>query len=66
MDGTNVYLRDVAFVHDGNAIQTNVVHVNDGRSVLLTVFKNGETSTLAIVAGIKARITQLKELVPKV
>lgn len=65
VDGTNVYLRDVAFVHDGNAIQTNVVHVNDGRSVLLTVFKNGETSTLAIVAGIKARITQLKELVPQ-
>ncbi|MFZ2208475.1 MAG: efflux RND transporter permease subunit [Porticoccaceae bacterium] len=65
VNGTNVYIRDVAFVHDGNAVQTNIVHVNDGRSVLLTVFKNGATSTLAIVDGIKDRVRQLKGLVPE-
>jgi len=65
VNGTNIYVRDVAFVHDGNAVQTNIVHVNDGRSVLLTVFKNGATSTLAIVDGIKARVEELKNLVPE-
>ncbi|HET8881404.1 MAG TPA: efflux RND transporter permease subunit, partial [Solimonas sp.] len=64
VDGTNVYMRDVGFVHDGNATQTNIVHVNDSRSVLLTVFKIGATSTLAIVDGVKERVRQLKDLVP--
>ena len=65
VNGTNIYIRDVAFVHDGNAVQTNIVHVNDSRSVLLTVFKNGANSTLAIVDGVKARVRQLKDLVPE-
>lgn len=65
VNGTNISIRDVAFVHDGNAVQTNIVHVNDSRSVLLTVFKNGATSTLAIVDGIKARVRQLRDLVPE-
>ncbi|WP_020649073.1 efflux RND transporter permease subunit [Solimonas variicoloris] len=62
--GTNVYMRDVALVHDGNAVQTNIVHVNGGRSVLLTVFKNGAISTLDIVDGIRARVGSLASLVP--
>jgi multidrug efflux pump subunit AcrB len=64
VDGTNVYMRDVALVHDGNAVQTNMVHVNGVRSVLLTVFKNGPVSTLDIVDGIRQRVGQLRELVP--
>ena len=48
-----VYMHDVAHVHNGNAVQTNVVHVDGNRSVLLSVFKNGTTSTLDIVSGIK-------------
>ncbi|HEY9545268.1 MAG TPA: efflux RND transporter permease subunit [Solimonas sp.] len=64
VNGTNVTMRDVGFVHDGDATQTNIVHVNDSRSVLLTVFKIGATSTLAIVDGVKQRVEQLKELVP--
>ena len=41
-----VYMHDVAHVHDGSAVQTNIVHVDGNRSVLLSVFKNGTTSTL--------------------
>ncbi len=33
---TTVYIRDVANVHDGNSPQTNIVHVDGGRSVLMT------------------------------
>ena len=51
--GAMVYMHDVAQVHDGNAVQTNIVHVDGNRSVLLSVFKNGTTSTLDIVSGIK-------------
>jgi multidrug efflux pump subunit AcrB len=62
--GAMVYMHDVAHVHDGNAVQTNVVHVDGNRSVLLSVFKNGTTSTLDIVSGIKKMLTVLKPSLP--
>ena len=64
VNGTNVLMRDVAYVHDGNAVQTNVVHVDGSRSVLMSVLKNGATSTLDIVDGIRARLQQIKPLLP--
>jgi multidrug efflux pump subunit AcrB len=45
VNGATIMLRDVADVHDGNAPQTNVVHVDGGRSVLMSVLKNGSAST---------------------
>ena len=62
--GTIVYMHDVAHVHNGNAVQTNVVHVDGNRSVLLSVFKNGSTSTLDIVGGIKKMIELIKPSLP--
>jgi multidrug efflux pump subunit AcrB len=59
-----VYMHDVAQVHDGNAVQTNVVHVDGNRSVLLGVFKNGTTSTLDIVGGIKKMLQIIKPSLP--
>lgn len=64
-NGTVVYLRDVAQVRDGNPPQQNIVHVDGGRSVLLAVLKNGATSTLAIIAGIKERVADLKRALPE-
>jgi multidrug efflux pump subunit AcrB len=64
VDGAMVYVRDVAQVRDGNAPQTNIVHVDGNRSVLLQVFKNGSASTLAIIAGVKQRLTDLKDALP--
>jgi multidrug efflux pump subunit AcrB len=60
VNGTTIYLGDIANVHDGNAPQTNVVHVDGSRSVLMSVLKNGSTSTLAIVDGIRNKIDTLK------
>lgn len=57
--GTVTLLRDVASVHDGSGIQTNLVRVNGRRSVLLSVLKTGTASTLDIV-------TRIKELLPVV
>ncbi len=63
-EGAVVYLRDVAQVRDGNPPQTNIVHVNGNRSVLLQVLKNGATSTLSIIAGIKDRVEDLRKSLP--
>ena len=64
VNGAMIYLRDVAQVRDGYPPQTNIVHVDGGRSVLLTVEKSGATSTLAIIQGIKAKMAQLKAVLP--
>jgi multidrug efflux pump subunit AcrB len=64
VNGAMIYLRDVAQVRDGYPPQTNIVHVDGGRSVLLTVEKSGAASTLAIIQGIKARMAQLKASLP--
>ena len=64
VNGVTVYIRDVAYVHDGNSPQTNIVHVDGGRSVLMSVLKNGATSTLAIVDGIRAKVGQIKASLP--
>jgi multidrug efflux pump subunit AcrB len=63
--GAMVYMHDVANVHDGSAVQTNVVHVDGNRSVLLSVFKNGTTSTLDIVSGIKKMLAIIKPSLPE-
>ncbi len=62
--GAMVYMHDVAQVHEGNAVQTNIVHVDGNRSVLLSVFKNGTTSTLDIVSGIKKMLTIIRPSLP--
>jgi multidrug efflux pump subunit AcrB len=62
--GAMVYMHDVAQVHSGSAVQTNVVHVDGNRSVLLSVFKNGATSTLDIVSGIKKTLEVIKPSLP--
>jgi multidrug efflux pump subunit AcrB len=64
VNGAMVYIRDVAHVHDGNAPQTNVVHVDGNRSVLMSVLKNGSTSTLAIVDGVREKLQDIKASLP--
>jgi len=64
--GAMVYMHDVAQVHNGSAVQTNIVHVDGNRSVLLSVFKNGATSTLDIVSGIKQMLQIIKPSLPDV
>ena len=62
--GAMVYMKDVAHVHNGSAVQTNIVHVDGNRSVLLSVFKNGATSTLDIVSGIKKMLDVIRPSLP--
>ena len=62
--GTTIYIQDVAWVRDGFPPQTNIVKVNGQRSVLLTIQKAGDASTLSVIAGIKALLPQIKTTVP--
>jgi len=64
VNGTTIYVRDVAHVLDGSPPQTNIVHVDGNRSVLMSVLKNGSASTLAIVAGIRQRLEDAKASLP--
>jgi multidrug efflux pump subunit AcrB len=63
--GTTVYVRDVANVRDGYAPQTNMVHVEGGRSVLMSILKNGSASTLDVVARIRAMLPSIAAKLPK-
>jgi len=53
VNGSTIYLREVAHVRDGFAPQTNVVMANGQRGVLMSVYKSGNASTLSIVDRVK-------------
>jgi multidrug efflux pump subunit AcrB len=65
VEGRTIYIRDVANVRDGNAPQTNLVHVEGHRSVLMTILKNGDASTLEVNARIREAIPRALERLPK-
>jgi CzcA family heavy metal efflux pump len=64
VNGATVYIRDVATVRDGNPPQTNIVHVNGNRSVLMMVLKSGYISTLDIIAAVKKKAADYKDSLP--
>ncbi len=53
VNGQTVFVKDIGQVHDGWAVQQNIVRENGRRSVLLSVIKNGSASTLAVVDGVR-------------
>jgi multidrug efflux pump subunit AcrB len=61
---STVYIRDVAFVRDGFPPQTNIVRVDGSRSVLMSVLKSGDASTLDIISGIKAKLPIIQASLP--
>lgn len=62
--GVTVLLSDVAHVRDGWAVQQNVVHDDGHPSVLLTIIKNGDASTLSVVDAVKAAIPAIQKAAP--
>jgi multidrug efflux pump subunit AcrB len=64
VNGTMVYVHDVAFAHDGNPPQTNVVQLDGRKGVLMTILKAGSASTLDIIAGIKDLLPRIRETLP--
>jgi multidrug efflux pump subunit AcrB len=54
VNGAMVYVRDVAHVRDGNTPQTNVVRVDGRRAAVMSIMKTGSSSTLDIIAAVRA------------
>ena len=64
VNGTPIYIRDVAQVRDGSAVQTNIVRHDSRRGALLTVLKNGNVSTIEIVRRIKENLPRILSSMP--
>jgi multidrug efflux pump subunit AcrB len=64
VNGATVYVGDVAHVRDGFQVQTNIVRHNGARAALLTVLKNGGSSTLEIVDKLKAMLPRVRSTLP--
>src|SRR5580704_6775969 len=60
-----VYIRDVAHVRDGFAVQTNIVAQNRIRSALLTVLKSASASTIDIIKRVKQALPRIQATLPK-
>jgi multidrug efflux pump subunit AcrB len=65
VNGAPILIRDVAYVRDGSPPQQNIVRADGRRSVLLTILKNGEASTLTVVNNVKSYLQQIREAAPK-
>ena len=65
VNGAMVYMRDVAFVHDGYSPQTNLVR-RDGRpSALLPILTSGSASTLSVVKNVRQLMPRIQASLPK-
>ncbi len=64
VNGAMVHLRDVGHVRDAWAVQQNIVRADGKRSVLLTVIKNGDASTVDVVNGVKAALPAIRAAAP--
>jgi multidrug efflux pump subunit AcrB len=65
VNGATVYMKDVAQVHDGFSVQNNIVRTNGARGVLITITRNGQASTLAIVDAVKAALPRILANLPR-
>jgi len=58
-NGTVVYVHDVAHVRDGYPPQTNIVHIDGRRAILMNVMKTGSASTLDIIASVREKVDNM-------
>ena len=63
-NGATVFVKDIGQVHDGNAVQQNIVRTDGRRSVLLSIIKNGNASTLAVVNAVKQALVTARAAAP--
>ncbi len=64
VNGSPIYIRDVAHVRDGFAPQTNIVRQDGRRAALLTILKQGNASTLSVVEGVRKLLPVVAATLP--
>src|SRR5256714_10714307 len=65
VNGKTIFIRDVATVHDGFVVQTQIVRENGRRGVLLSVLKNGNSSTLDIANQVRGMLPDIRKAMPE-
>ena len=63
-NGATVFVKDIGQVHDGWLVQQNVVRTEGNRSVLLSIIKNGNASTSAVVNAVKDALVTARKAAP--
>ena len=63
-DGKTIFMRDVAYVHDGFQVQTNSVSVDGTPGALMSIRKTGGVSTLAVIAGVREALPDIEKVLP--
>ncbi len=64
VNGSTIYMRDVAHIRDGFAPQTNIVRMDGVRGALMSMLKVGSASTITIVEGVKRMAERAAQSLP--
>lgn len=64
VNGSVIYIHDVAHVRDGFPPQTNIVRVDGRRAVLMNVLKTGSASTLDIIKDVRDKLNYIRGELP--
>jgi multidrug efflux pump subunit AcrB len=64
VNGATIFVKDVGQVHDGWLVQQNIVRQNGRRSVLLSIIKNGNASTLTVVNAVHKALQTARASAP--
>src|SRR5256712_2999365 len=64
VNGVPVYVKNVAHVADGFAVQTNMVRRDGRRAVLMTILKGEGASTLSVVSQVLAALPGIQAQLP--
>jgi multidrug efflux pump subunit AcrB len=64
VNGATVFVKDVGQVHDGSAVQQNIVRTDGRRSVLISIIKNGNASALTVVNAVKQALVGARAAAP--
>jgi multidrug efflux pump subunit AcrB len=64
VNGTPIYIRDIGHARDGFAPQTNIARQDGSRAALLTILKQGNASTLAVVEGVRKLLPVVAATLP--
>lgn len=63
--GNVIYVRDVASVRDGAALQTNIARMDGAAAVSVALIKLGGASAVEIVQGVRARLPEILASAPE-
>ncbi|MEH2193508.1 MAG: efflux RND transporter permease subunit [Nostoc sp.] len=64
VNGTVIYIRNVAQVRDGFGVQSNIVRQNGRRSSLLSILKSGNASTIDVIERVKKALPRIQATLP--